>query len=243
MTDPLLIDLYPRDHPVDWPAYIAAGAPWCGAILKLTEGLDYEYSGWAHAQRIRLLASERYGHDLFDGFYHYLTLDQDGVTQAERFWLYLTKIGGERRGTLPAMVDVERGGQRGPAPTRAVVTDVTRAFCDRYRQFSGRLATVYGGELPRALGCKLDDMGGGRSAVALYASELHGKGESTAAFLARTGTDLEHTMLWQYTAAESAATGPAGYPRSAPGVGRVDINAVILPGGLPALRALQQPGS
>jgi hypothetical protein len=238
VIDPLLIDLYPRDHVVDWPTYMTAGPPWHGAFFKLTQGLDYEYSGWAHAQRAHLFASKRYGDDLFDGFYHFLTLDQDGAVQAERFWLYLTKVGGERAGTLPAMVDVERGGQRHRVvPTRTGVEHITGAFALRYRQLSGKLATLYGGELLRSLGIA-DRIGCGRSAVALYGPELHGAGESTAQFLARTGTDLAHTMLWQYTAAEGAATGPTGYPREAPGVGRVDINAVILPGGLQAMRAL-----
>jgi hypothetical protein len=81
-------------------------------------------------------------------------------------------------------------------------------------------------------------MGCGRSAVALYGSELHGKGETTEQFLERNGTDLAHTGWWQYAEADGEPTGPAGYPREAPGIGRVDINAVILPGGLPALRAL-----
>ncbi len=238
MISPVLIDLYPLDHKVDWPTFIAAGYPWCGAILKLTQGLDYEYSGWAQVQLAHLFASDRWGDDLFAGFYHYLTFDQPGDVQAERFWTYLTKIGGERAGTLPAMVDVERGGQRVQNPTKSQVTAITRAFCDRYHALSGKTATIYGGELLRALGCKRDEMGGARSAVALYASELHGKGESTAQFLARTGTDLEHTMLWQTCSAEGAPTGPSGYPREAPGVGRVDINVVILPGGLEAIRAL-----
>jgi hypothetical protein len=239
--DPLLIDIYPKDHPVNWDAYIGAGYPFCGAIFKLTQGLDYEYSAWANKQRDHLLASERYGVDLFDGFYHYLTFHQPGEVQAERFWTYLEKIGGERSGTLPAMADVERGGQRVANPTKNQVTGITRKFCDRYTKLSGRSPTIYGGELLRALGCKREEMGGCRSAVALYASELHGKGESTAQFLARTGTDLEHAMLWQYVSAEGAPTGPAGYPREAPGIGRVDINAVILPGGLDALRALAGP--
>jgi hypothetical protein len=235
--DGLMVDLYPRDHVVDWPVYLADRA-WWGAGLKITQGLDYEYSGWAHTQLAHMFALDRWGVDLFAWLYHYLTLDQPGEVQAERMWLYTTRIGGDRHGMLPAMVDVERGGQRpNVVPTRTGVEHVTGAFAMRYHQLSGRLATLYGGELLRSLGIT-DRMGCGRSAVALYASELHGAGETTAQFLARTGTDLEHMILWQYTAAEGSATGPAGYPREAPGIGRVDINAVILPGGLQAIRAL-----
>jgi hypothetical protein len=237
MTDPLMVDLYPRDHAVDWPVYLADRA-WCGALLKITQGLDYEYSGWAQVQLAHMFASDRWGDDLFGGLYHFLTLDQPGEVQAERMWLYTERIGGARHGMLPAMVDVERGGQRpNVVPTRTGVEHTTGAFSARYHTLSGKLPTLYGGELLRSLGIR-DRMGCGRSAVALYGSELHGKGETTEQFLARNGTDLAHTMLWQYASAEGAPTGPAGYPREAPGIGRVDINAVILPGGLQALRAL-----
>lgn len=237
MISPCMIDLYTGDRPVDWPTYIAAGYPWCGAILKLTQGLDYEYSGWAQRQRAELFASDRFGHDLFDGFYHYLTFDQDGAVQMDRFWLYLTRIGGERMGTLPAMLDAERGGQR-VAPTKTAVEHVIGTAAARYHALSGKLATLYGGELLRALGVKLATTGCGRSAVALYGPELHGAGESTGQFLERTGTDLAHTMLWQYRSNDPQTAGPAGYPMEAPGCGPVDINAVILPGGLQAIRAL-----
>ncbi len=236
-ADGLMVDLYPKDHAVDWPVFLT-DRRWWGAILKLTQGLDYEYSGWAQVQIAHMFASDRWGDDLFGGLYHYLTLDQPGEVQAERMWLYTTKIGGDRFGMLPAMVDVERGGQRhNVVPTKVGLEHVVGAFSERYHKLSGKLATLYGGELLRSLGIA-DRMGCGRSAVALYASELHGRGESTAQFLARTGTDLEHTMLWQMCAAEGAPTGPAGYPREAPGIGRVDINAVILPGGLQAMRDL-----
>lgn len=235
MTDPLLIDIYPGDRAVHWPTFIAAGPPWHGAILKLSQGLRYEYTAWVNKQRREIAASARYGVDLFDGLYHYLDLSADGARQAEWFWELCSNVGGERAGTLPAMVDVERGGQSVTTP--AQVHRVTSDFASRYHQLSGRLATLYGGELLRASGVH-DLLGCGRSAVALYGPELHGKGESTAQFLARTGTDLEHTMLWQYVAAEGPETGPAGYHHEAPGIGRVDISAVVLPGGLGALRSL-----
>lgn len=110
--DPLFVDCYPLDGTKDWNAYIAAGPPWHGAIFKLSQGLAYEYSDWARAQRAPFLASSRYGVDLWDGFYHYLDIGTDGVKQAERFMFLMERVGGEKIGTLWAMVDVERGGQR-----------------------------------------------------------------------------------------------------------------------------------
>lgn len=244
MTDALFIDTYPKDKPVDWKAFIAAGPPWHGAFFKLSQGLEYEYASWAKAQRAAFLASPRYGVDLFDGFYHYFDLSEDGPAQAERFWKLVEQIGGEQAGTMWAMVDVERGGQRAIPSAKAVAENVGGFFA-RYRELSGIDGTLYGGELLRALG--LDRMGAGRSAVALYNSVLHGKNETTEQFLARTGTDLKHTALWQYCGAITA-TKPEGYlvdkatgkpyPLWAPGAaGALDIYVQLSPGGIAAMAA------
>lgn len=230
IIDPLFVDLYPGDGVKDAVAFIAAGPPWSGWILKLTQGLDYEYSFWAKRQRRPFITHERYGHDLFDGFYHYLTFHQDGAAQAERFWIFMDQIGGERSGTLWAMVDVERGGQRIQNPGRALIEDRTQAFAERYEKLSGRKATLYGGELLRAAGVR-SLLGCGRSAIALYGSRL------PRDIIERTGTDLDHLMLWQYRGTEPTTVGPVGYPMSAPGCGAVDISAMVLPGGLAALRS------
>jgi GH25 family lysozyme M1 (1,4-beta-N-acetylmuramidase) len=228
--DPVGIDLYPGDGAKDLKAYVAAGPPWCFAVFKLTEGLDYEYSSWARKQRQAFINSPRFGRDLFDGFYHYLTFHQDGRAQAERFWLYMEDIGGERAGTLWAMVDVERGGQRIADPGRALVEDRTSAFAERYYQLSGRRATLYGGELLRATGVR-SLLGCGRSAIALYGARLPSE------IIERTGTNLKQLLLWQYRGTERQSSGPAGYPLTAPGCGEVDISAMVLPGGLEGMKA------
>jgi hypothetical protein len=241
MTDPLFVDLYPLDGPKDWNAFIAAGPPWHGAVFKLSQGLRYEYSAWALDQRKPFLHHARYGRDLFDGFYHYLDIGADGAAQAQRFCQLMETIGGEHQGTLWGMVDVERGGQRVPlTPQR--VRDCVTSFAEEYFRLTGRRATLYGGELLRAIrgtgSPSLDLMGCGRSWVALYGPQLHGKGESTSQFLARTGTDLQHLMAWQYDAGDDeVALEPAGYPNVAPGCGKIDISALVMPGGLNTLRA------
>lgn len=234
MTDALFTDVYPGDGVKDWAAYIAAGPPWHGAIFKLTQGLDYTYGAWALKQRAPFRASPRYGRDLFDGFYHYLTFHQPGAAQADFFWSAMQGIGGEHAGTLWAMVDVERGGQRIQSPSRAVIDDTTRAFAERYHKLSGRLPTLYGGELLRSAGVT-DLLGCGRSAIALYGDHLGARGEGTEAFLARTGMDLQHLLLWQYCGDGDAHL--PGYPSQAPGCGKVDISVLTLPGGLDGLRA------
>lgn len=242
MTSPLFVDVYPGDGRKDWRAFCAAGAPWSGVIFKATQGTRYRYDGWLVNERSAFAsaAGERYGVDLFDGAYHYLDLAIGGAAQAEYFVRAVELGGGERLGTLWGMVDVERGGQTVPPAqmTRSLIEDRVRSFAARYQQLTGRTPTLYGGELLRSAGVR-DRLGCGRSAVALYGAELHGAGESTAAFLARTGTDLEHLLFWQYRGTSPQDVGPAGYPLVAPGCGPAcDISAMLLPGGLAALLRL-----
>jgi hypothetical protein len=235
-VDPLFIDRYPGDAKGDGAAFCAAGPPWHGAVFKLSQGLDFQYAAWAGEQRKPFINSPRYGGDLFDGFYHYLTIAQDGAAQADRFMGLMKLIGGELVGTMWAMVDVERGGQR-KTPNRQQVIDCVSAFAARYRQLSGRAPTLYGGELLRDLQVG-SLMGCGRSWVALYGRELHGVGESTRQFLTRTGTDLDHLAWWQYDAGrDENQPEPTGYPNVVPGFGKSDISALTLPGGLARLRA------
>jgi hypothetical protein len=233
VTDPLFVDCYPGDGHMDWAAFVRAGAPWHGAVFKLSQGLKYEYSEWAYRQRAAFIVSKRYGEDLFDGFYHYLDIAADGVAQADWYCRLMANIGGEKIGTLWGMVDVERAGQRVPL-TKSRVEDCLSAFAQKYKANTGRTATLYGGELLRAIGAT-GLYGCGRSAVACYTKELHGAGETTAQFLKRTGTDLGHLLFWQYCGDGEAQL--ASYPRAAPGCGAIDISALVLPGGLNALRS------
>lgn len=233
--DPLIIDLYPRDAPVDYDAFCAAGHPWSGVVFKASQGTRYRYDEWIKAQRNAFIAAvarhpRAYGELMFDGFYHYLDLSVPGTAQADLFCRVVDGAGGEKIGTLWGMVDVERGGQAIKDPSRALVEDCTRGFADRYHQLTGRTATLYGGELLRSVGVT-DRLGCGRSAIALYNSTL------PADIVRRTGTDLDHLMLWQYQGTE-APSGPAGYPRAVPGSSAlVDVSAIVLPGGLSALRS------
>jgi hypothetical protein len=235
VSEPLFVDVYAGDGRKDWRAFAAAGSPWSGAILKATQGTYYA-PGWYATERQAYLdaAGDRHGVDLFDGAYHYLDLAQDGAAQAEYFVRAVAAAGGELAGTLWGMVDVERGGQRRDL-TKALVEDRVRSFAARYLELTGRTPTLYGGELLRAVGVT-DRLGCGRSAVALYADQLHAPGGSTADLLRRTGTDLAHLLLWQYRGTDAQAVGPRGYPMVAPGCGVVDISALTWPGGIEALR-------
>ena len=167
-------------------------------------------------------------------------LGNDGAAQARFAWRAIEAAGGELPGTLPLMLDVERGGQSITNPTAQRVRDVVSSFAETYLALSGRRPTLYTGELARALGLR-DMMGCERGVVALYGKELHGANESTVQFLERTaGMTLETLLAWQYCG--DGVRELAGYPNEAPGVGRCDISVLTLPGGLEAVRAIAQPG-
>ncbi len=238
--DPLFVDVYAGDGRKDWRTFCAAGAPWSGVIIKCSQGTYYRPPHYAEERRAFLAAAgDRHGNTLFDGAYHYLDLAQDGAAQADYAVRAVELAGGEQLGTLWMMVDVERGGQRIKDLTRALVEDRTRAFAARYQRLTGRTATLYGGELLRAVGVR-DRLGCGRSAIALYGPRL------PASVIEGTGTDLDHLLLWQYQGTE-AQSGPAGYPRAAPGCGpRIDVSALVLPGGLEVMRSqlwAERPGA
>lgn len=224
--DPLFVDCYPLDGPKDWARFIVAGPPWHGAVFKLSQGLHLEYAHWAFAQRQTFIASERYGVDLWDGFYHYLDIGQPGGAQADWFCHLMGQIGGEKLGTLWGMVDVERAGQRVPL-TKTRVEDCLSSFAERYEFRTGRKATLYGGELLRAIGAR-GLYGCGRSSIAMYAATL------PSSIVERTGTDYEHLAFWQYDGDGESYL--PGYPKAAPGCGTIDISALVMRGGLDWLR-------
>lgn len=234
MTDPILIDLYPGDRSVDWAVFLAAGAPFAGAIFKLAQGLEFEYVSWVWKQRQSLIHHERYGVDLFDGLYFYLQLADEGVAQAQRAWELTSLAGGELAGTLPLAIDVEQGGEAAADLTRQRIEDVTGGFAARYHELSGRRATLYAGETLREAGTR-GLLGCGRLWTAYYDAQLGRHG--TAALLAEMGLQLADLWSWQYQGTDGPS-GPASYPRTAPGCATaIDISAVVS-GGVDGLRAL-----
>jgi hypothetical protein len=231
--EPLWVDTYAGDPIGDVTTLMDAGPPWHGFTHKLTQGTYYEETANAAWYRAAILNHPRYGVDFWDGYYCFLDLNQDGAAQAEFFWKMMTKIGGEKAGTIWAMVDVERGGQRS-IPSKQQVLDGVTAWANQYAQLSGRKATLYGGELLRSLGihepgAPIELLGCGRNAIALYGATLPEQ------VVIETGTDEAHLEWWQYDGDGEAYL--AGYPRVAPGFGPRDISVLTVPGGLAGLRA------
>jgi hypothetical protein len=81
VSGPLIVDVYPYDvdGKPDWPALVAAGQPWHGAIVKVSEGIggiiawQTNLCGWFQKQwpALRAAAGARYGIDFFRGGYRY----------------------------------------------------------------------------------------------------------------------------------------------------------------------------
>jgi lysozyme len=227
--DPLIVDAYQGDGAKEWAALAAAGAPWHGAILKATQGTYYHDTSWfgQNWRRVRAAGGARYATDWFRGAYHYPDLRQDGAAQADYFLDAVELAGGWGPGDLWPMVDVERAGQREGIGASQVIACV-EAFCKRVTSRLGRQVMLYGGSWLADLGIT-SRMGCSHLAIARYTATL------PVAVYERIGWDRASLALWQYCGDGAAKL--LGYPNEAPGCGKVDISALVLPGGITALRA------
>jgi GH25 family lysozyme M1 (1,4-beta-N-acetylmuramidase) len=228
MTDPLIVDVYSGDGPKDWAALAAAGPPWHGAILKATQGTYYRDTAWlaTNWRSVRAAGGVRYGVDWFRGAYHYLDVRQGGLAQADAFLAAIDYAGGWGGGDIWPMVDVERAGQREVTSTAQVI-DCVQAFADAIKSKLGRETMLYGGSWLADLAIA-SRMGCSWLAIARYTPTL------PTYVVTRIGWDLSRLALWQYSGDGVAYL--AGYPREAPGCGKVDISALVLSGGTEALR-------
>lgn len=230
-VDPCFVDAYVGDGPKDWRALAAAGPPWHGAIIKATQGTYYDGGRWFAENWSALEMVGRGRGDWFRGAYHYLDVRVDGRVQADFFLNVVDRAGGLQPHDLWPMVDIERAGQRADINAWRVV-EVASSFARRIAERTGRSPTLYGGSWLAELGIT-SRMGCGRLAVARYTPKL------PSYVYERIGWDRDHLMLWQFCG-DGLALLP-GYPTSAPGCGKVDISALVLPGGLEQLRGLLAP--
>lgn len=222
MSDPLLVDVYAGDlnGQPNWPALIAAGLPWCGAVIKATEGLHYAppWFGWQWRQ-LKNLAGARLGVTFFRGAYHYLRVGQGGASQADFFCDFIDAAGGWEDGDIWPIVDVERANNDGC--TAMQVIGVTRDFTRQIERRTGKKCILYGGELLASLGIK-DRMGCDRLWIARYTETLPQE------VYTRIGWDLSSLFAWQYCG--DGVGHVAGYPNLSP-IGKVDVSALLVSGG------------
>lgn len=237
MTSPLFVDVYAGD--VDgrpnWKLLASLGAPWCGAIVKATEGTWYSPDWFTTQWRaLRTCAGGRYGADWFRGAYHFLRFAVDGAKQADFYLQAIEFAGGWSTGDVWPIVDVELGHEgnahvpRNPNQdaSRPQIIDCTTAFAERVSAQTGRRVMLYGngafrdkhitGEVVIAgeLGCSY-------LWLPRYTPTLPRE------IYERMGWTLDELVLWQYSGDGDSHL--EGYPSSPPGFGKVDVSALVKP--------------
>ncbi len=230
VTDPLLVDIYPYnlDGKPDWAALVAAGPPWHGAILKVSEGVGGVVAWQQHLREwfqqqwpaVRAAAGERYGDDFFRGGYHYLLVGGGGAAQADHYLQRIERAGGWDHGDLWPIVDVEEGSGN-KTRSRQEVIDTTTAFAEAVRARTGRGVVLYGGWWLASMGIS-DRMGCSWLWYPSYTATL------PAASYERIGWTADELLAWQYVGGGKGKLD--GYPKRSP-LGDLDISAVTIAGG------------
>lgn len=233
MISPLFVDCYQYDlnGKPDWWTLVKIGPPYHGGIIKATEGIHYAPSWFdTNWKLLRSIAGGRYGEDWFRGAYHFLKFSVDGRKQAD---LYLAKIemaGGWGVGDFWPIVDVELGSEKNTnqLATAQQIVDCTTAFAERCKQVTGRKVMLYGNGAMRDRAIS-DRMGCDFLWCPRYTTTL------PAQIYERAGWALDELVLWQY-GGDGYAVLPK-YPKQPPGFGKVDMNALVVRGGIQWLRA------
>lgn len=262
MTDKLIPDVYAYDGKdvLHLNELVAAGDPWCGIMLKATDGLtpdpvaqawfrrmwraalalDRAEGFWARlfrsaiapldATRERALVP-RLGRDWFVFAYHYWLRRHGAREQALRYLVEVERAGGWAPGTTVAVVDAEEGQNAGASA--AEVEDGVSTFAEVVREETGRKTAVYCGWWVHDLGIK-SRMGCDYVWPASYTPRLD------PSRYAALGFKVDEMIAWQYCGDGDSVL--AGYPKTAPGLGPEDISAITLAGGgehaLEVLRSL-----
>ena len=224
---PILSDFYSKDdggHP-DVEALAQAGAPWCGVLLKVSEGTYYTSGDWLKDYWTRVRAAgiraHRYGLSWFRAGYHYFRVDQDPVKQADLFLSMVQAAGGwDLDGDLWPVVDVETAEQPPIVSAQQIVDSVSK-FSERLATAHGRRPVLYAGSFIRDHRIT-DHMGCQYLITAAYGSALPAK------LYVDMGWPLDKLLGWQYEGTDGYS-GPSGYPRTSPaGAGPQDLTAITI---------------
>lgn len=232
--DPIFVDEYEKDKTADWNALALSGQPWSGAVLKVSQGLNYNsgtwlMKNWPALERARVAASNL---DFYRGAYHYLTIADSGQKQAEYYLGVLNAAGGFKKGDLWPIVDVETADNGNPSSQQII--DCVSSFSDTIRRETGRKTMLYGGSFLYDHSIK-SRMECAYLWIARYTATL------PANVYERIGWSVDALWGWQYKsdAFQAQLKTPSGitYPNDAPGCGNVDLTVLTFPGGIGALRS------
>jgi len=259
VIDPLIVDLYAGDFggQPDLAKLVAAGYPWCGVILKATEGTYYpsaHQEDWflSHWLPARELALERYGAAIgsyyvkpamtdadqsmgqrivpwYRGAYHYLRVDEDPIIQADHFLTLVERAGGWGPGDLWPMLDVEAADNPPAASSSAQIQDAVSRWASKVTAALGRSVMLYGNVYLAEAGIT-SHMNCGLLTVARYSPTL------PPDTYQRIGWQLESAIPtlwgWQYSGDPDGGS-LHGYPTKCPlsATENADIIAAIVAGG------------
>jgi GH25 family lysozyme M1 (1,4-beta-N-acetylmuramidase) len=230
VTDPLIVDCYEGDFErtkMDFMELAKAGAPWSGVLLKSSQGNYYNGGTWFAAQwrLVQLAGLQAWRQpNWIRGAYHYYDFAIDPVVQADYFVKNMGRAGGVLERDI-LMVDIERAGQRKTVTGSQVVNQVSE-FVERVTKTTARWVMLYAGSWLSELGVT-NRMGCRYLITARYTKTL------PQTCYTRIGWDLASLAGWQYCG-DGVGELP-GYPTEAPGCGKVDITALVLPGGFAKL--------
>ena len=232
MTAPVIVDLFAGDlsGKPDIIQLARAGRPWCGVVLKATEGVRYPADPRWFNTYFLAAGEERRRVALRQGFFSRLLpllprVDQDAVKRRRTFiWGWSTWLAGGARGDLWPVVDVESADNPTTA-SKQQWTDGVTAYAERILSVHGRSPVLYAGSKIRDLGIT-DHLGCQLLWTAAYGSSL------PPHLYQAMGWRLDKLFAWQFQGTEGFS-GPAGSPRGAPigSISPMDLSAVTIQNG------------
>jgi GH25 family lysozyme M1 (1,4-beta-N-acetylmuramidase) len=227
---PLLVDYFQGDHAPDLSA-VSSDPRYAGAIIKATQGTHYNGKGWFAPQWASIHDQSGYGDTWFRGCYHFLNFNEDGAAQADYYLKTVQDAGGWDHGDLWPIVDVERGREDNPnqKATAEQVIACTKNFVAQVKAVTNRPVMLYGNGAMRDLKIR-DRMGCDWMWCPRYTATL------PAFIYERAGWSIDQLVMWQYSGDGKGVL--ANYPTATPDGKKIDHSALVLRGGVAALRSL-----
>jgi GH25 family lysozyme M1 (1,4-beta-N-acetylmuramidase) len=229
----LFVDLYPLDLGPKPPWSVVVDTPgFCGAIIKASEGTQYDDRGWfaANWPAVREAGGDRYGGSWFRGAYLFLKFAQSGADQADAYLKAIDDAGGWDSGDILPIVDVELGGETNSNRKASAqqIIDCTTECAERLRDQTSRRVILYGRGAMRDLSIN-SRMGCDAVWNPAYTAQMVRHGLEA--------WELEDIVLWQYCGDGTAAI--EKLPHEVEGFGKVDISVFVKGAQVPTLQLVR----